>query len=145
VLYLADSAAAAIAEAFGRFPEWSEALMAGSPSLTGSVRAVARYRLSESQAVCNLDDPQRLVALRLRPSEVVTREYTRSQDWALKIYRQGHWAGVRWWSYYNPAWSSFGVWNTEGLVVDDISKLGLDDPDLKLAATTIMRRVVSTR
>ena len=33
VLYLSDAASGAIAEAFGRFPEWSPAMLAGSPGL----------------------------------------------------------------------------------------------------------------
>lgn len=32
VLYLSGAAAGAIAESFGRFPEWSQAILAGSPA-----------------------------------------------------------------------------------------------------------------
>jgi hypothetical protein len=37
VLYLSDAAAGAVAEAFGRFPEWTPAILEGGPSLPGSV------------------------------------------------------------------------------------------------------------
>ncbi len=47
----------AIAEAFGRFPEWTPAIFSGGPSLPGSVRAIARYRLADDAPVRNLDDP----------------------------------------------------------------------------------------
>ncbi|MBI1790737.1 MAG: RES domain-containing protein, partial [Acidobacteria bacterium] len=43
VLYLSDAASGAIAEAFGRFPEWSPAILEGSPGMPGSVRALAKY------------------------------------------------------------------------------------------------------
>ena len=78
VLYLSDAAPGAIAEAFGRFPEWTPAILEGSPGLPGSVRAIARYRLPADACVCNLDDPSQLLKLGLRPSDVVTRDYTRS-------------------------------------------------------------------
>jgi hypothetical protein len=63
VLYLSDSAAGAIAEAFGRFPEWTPWILEGLPSLPKSVRALARYQLAEGAEVCNLDDPRQLLAL----------------------------------------------------------------------------------
>jgi len=81
VLYMSDSAAGAIAEAFGRFPEWTPAMLEGGASLPGSVRAVARYRLADAARICNLDDPKQLLALGLRPSDVVSRDYARSRAW----------------------------------------------------------------
>lgn len=99
VLYVSDSATGAIAEAFGRFPEWTPAILGGAPSLPGSVRAIARYYLPDDLPVCNLDDPDRLSELRLRPSEIVSRDYARARVWARKIYEQGTWIGSRWWSY----------------------------------------------
>jgi len=143
VLYLSDAAAGAIAEAFGRFPEWTDAILEGNPSLPGSVRAIARYRLAEDAPVCNLDDPEQLVALGLRPSDIVSRDYARSREWARRMYAQGRWSGVRWWSYYDPAWSSFGLWDTEQLSLDEVTLL--DHPALLEAGRTIVRRVVRTR
>jgi RES domain len=145
VLYLSDAAAGAIAEAFGRFPEWTDAILEGNPSLPGSVRAIARYRLAEDAPVCNLDDPEQLVALGLRPSDIVSRDYARSREWARRMYAQGRWSGVRWWSYYDPAWSSFGLWDTEQLSLDEVTLLRLDHPALIEAGRTIVRRVVRTR
>ena len=37
VFYASDAEAGAIAEAFGRFPEWTPAILEGSPGLPGSV------------------------------------------------------------------------------------------------------------
>jgi hypothetical protein len=145
VLYLSDAAAGAIAEAFGRFPEWTRPMLEGPPSLPGSVRAIARYRLTDDAPICNLDDLEQLLSLGLRPSDVVSRDYTRSRAWARRIYDQGKWSGVRWWSYYDPAWSSFGLWNLKGLALDQVTPLTLDHPALIEASRTIVRRIVVAR
>jgi hypothetical protein len=145
VLYLSDAAEGAIAEAFGRFPEWTSAILQGSPSLPGSAHVLARYRLAEHATVCNLDDPRRLLALGLRPSDVVSRDYIRTRAWALRIYEQGKWAGVRWWSYYDSVWSSFGLWDIAHLTLDEVNPLSMDHPALLEASRTIARRVVKAR
>lgn len=141
VLYLSDEAAGAIAEAFGRFPEWSPAMLEGSPALPGSQRAIARFECGSEVAVCDLDDAARLLALGLRPSEVVTRDYTRTRAWARAVYEQGEWSGVRWWSYYDARWGSIGLWNTEGLELVNVRPLGIDDADLIAASRAITRRI----
>jgi hypothetical protein len=147
VLYLSDSAAGAIAEAFGRFPEWTPSILEGIPSLSKSVRALARYQLGNSGKeipICNLDDPAQLLALGLKPSDIVSRDYTRSRAWARRIYEQRTWTGVRWWSYYDPAWSSFGLWDIKRLVRSQVTPLRLDHPALLEASRTIARRVIAS-
>jgi hypothetical protein len=139
---LSDHAEGAIAEAFGRFPEWMSAMLAGSPALPGSIRAIARYQLGDESPVCNLDDPRRLVALKLRPSQVVSRDYARTRTWALEIYRQAKWAGVRWWSYYDPRWSSFGLWDARSLKLEEVTALTLRYAPLLDASRAIARRVI---
>lgn len=145
VLYLGDSAPGAIAEAFGRFPEWTRAILGGSPALPGSARAIARYTLEASANVCDLDDPERLLDLELRPSQVVSRDYTITRDWARRIYERETWIGARWWSYYDSSWASFGLWETRDVVLREIRLLRLEDPELVEASRTIVRRVSSGR
>jgi hypothetical protein len=142
ILYLSDAAAGAIAEAFGRFPEWNAAMLEGSPSLAGSARAIARFQLPGVAPICNLDDPAQLAELRLRPSDVVSRDYARTAQWARKIYELRKWMGVRWWSYYDPQWASFGLWNIRQLKLVDVRLLRLDDADFQQAGRTIARRIV---
>jgi hypothetical protein len=144
VLYLGDSAPGAIAEAFGRFPEWTPSILESAPGAPRSVRAVARYRLPDDAPVCNLDDPERLLSLKLRPSDIVTRDYARSRAWARLIYDQKIWIGIRWWSYYNPTWYSFGLWDTSSLVLATVTPLRLDNPDLLEAGRMIVRRVIAS-
>ena len=139
---MSDAASGAIAEAFGRFPEWSPAILAGSPGLPGSVRAIASYRLADDAQLCDLDDPDQLQALRLRPSEVVSRDYSRTRAWARRIYEQRAWVGVRWWSYYDPRWASVGLWQLSRLTLEEVRPLRLDNAALVVASRTIVRRII---
>ena len=145
ILYLSDAPAGAIAEAFGRFPEWTEAILEPAPSLAGSARAIARFHLPDEAPVCNLDDAALLQSLDLRPSDVVTRDYARSRAWARKIYEQRKWFGVKWWSYYDSQWASFGLWDISRLKLEDVKLLRLDEPALLEASRTIARRIVANR
>jgi hypothetical protein len=142
VLYVSDAAPGAIAEVFGRFPEWTPAILRGSPTLPGSTQALASFRLPEDAPICNLDDAIQLGQLGLRPSDVVSREYSRTRTWALRIYQERQWIGVRWWSYYDPRWSSIGLWDRRGLAVENIQELRLDDAALVEAGRAIARRIV---
>jgi len=145
VLYLSSSATGAIAEAFGRFPEWTPAILDGSPSLPGSVRALARYTLRDDAPVCDLDDPKQLRELKLRPSDVVSRDYTRTRSWARLIYEQRKWAGVEWWSYYDSRWTSVGLWDISALSLEHVEWLRLDEAALIEASRIIARRIVEPR
>ena len=102
---------------------------------------MARYDLDEHARLCDLDDPKQLLALHLRPSEVVSRDYARTRAWARRIYEQGVWAGVRWWSYYDPGWSSIGLWLTGRLTIEEIQPLHLEDPAFLEASRTIVRPI----
>ena len=141
ILYLSDAAAGAVAEAFGRFPEWNTDILEGSPKLPGSVRSIARYNLRDTTLVCNLDDAKWLVALGLKPSDIVSRNYAHTRAWAERIYDQGSWAGVRWWSFYDSKWASFGLWDCSGIALEDVQAVTLDHPALREASRTIARRV----
>lgn len=142
VLYLSDAAAGAIAEAFGRFPVWSPAILAGSPSLPGSVRAIASYQLAAGAPLCDLDDPAQLGVLGLRPSDVVSRDYERTRAWARRVYEQERYVGVRWWSYYDPRWASIGLWDLSIVQVGEVRPLSLADPALVEASRVIARPIV---
>lgn len=141
VLYLGDTAAGAIAEAFGWAPRWDASLFRGIPALRGSVRALAAYELADDRAaVCDLDDAQRLVDLGLRPSQVVTRDRSVTQRWAADIHGRGSFAGVRWWSYYDPRWGSYGLWDVSALRVASVTVLDdVEQPDFVAAAEVLNR------
>lgn len=138
-LYLGDDPRCAVAEAFGWAPRWSAGLLRGTPTLPGSVRALATFDLPAAAAVCNLDDAERLVALGLRPSRVVTRDRATTQAWALELFESGAYAGARWWSYYDPDWGSVGLWDTSALAVTDVAVLTVDHPAFSAAAEALVR------
>lgn len=106
------------------------------------MRAIARYRLADNERLCDLDDPEQLRALRLRPSAVVSRDYGRTRAWARGIYERRVWKGVRWWSYYDPRWASVGLWDIYRLKLGEVRSLRLDDAALLEASRTIVRRIV---
>jgi hypothetical protein len=128
ILYLSDAPAGAIAESFGRFPEWSAAILDGSPSLPGSARAIARFHLPDDVPVCDLDDPTLLQTLGLRPSDIVSRDYTRSRH------------GLR---GFMERERSAALWNIGRLEIENLRLLRLNDPAFLDASRTIARRIVT--
>src|ERR1700693_4254574 len=108
-----------------------------------SARAIARFHLPDDARICNLDDPVVLHTLGLRPSDIVSRDYTSSRAWAQRIYEQGGWFGVRWWSYYDSQWASFGLWNFGQIKLEEVKLLRLDAPAFLDASRTIARRIVT--
>lgn len=121
-LYLCDEPDGAIGEAFANHAIWTPDLLDGPPSLAGSRRALGTYDASDADVI-DLDDARALSERRLRPSEVVTRNRRVTQAWALDIFREGQCNGIRWWSYHNPEWGSFGIWNVEALRVTNVVAL----------------------
>lgn len=138
-LYLGDSPAGAVAEAFGWAPRWDAGLFRGPPSLPGSIRALVRYELPEATSVCDLDDAERLVDLGLRPSSVVTRDRAVTQAWALSLFESGSFVGVRWWSYYDPGWGSYGLWDHSRLALKGVQVLTAAHPAVREAAEVLVR------
>jgi hypothetical protein len=98
VTYLADNAAGACAEVFNRGvyrSRWSAKMLRPPPFAPMTVRAVAAFEMAEDTPICDLDDPAELSRQALRPSRVVTRDYTISQAWALRIFQHRVWQGVK--------------------------------------------------
>jgi hypothetical protein len=137
VLYASDSPAGAVAEAFGNHAAWTSGLLRGRPDMPGSVTALAAYRARIE--ILDLDDARALLQRRLRPSQVVTRDRTVTQRWALEAFREGKWAGVRWWSYHDPRWGSYGLWSRDGLEVTGTEALRRDHPAVVQAAAVLSR------
>jgi hypothetical protein len=138
-LYASDHAEGAIGEAFGNHSLWTRDLLQGPPALSGSERALAVFGAGELDVV-DLDDPAALLERRLRPSEVVTRVRSVTQEWALAIFREARWSGVRWWSYYDAGWGSFGLWDPSDLRLEEVRPLR-DEVDNVREVAARMRRV----
>ena len=140
VLYLSSAPSGAVAETFGELAVWSSEMFV-RPGLPRSVRALVAYDLPDEAPVFDLDDARALDALGLRPSQVVTRDRVVTQRWALAIYEQDRWVGVRWWSYYDPKWYSYALWDISTLAPqrETIRPLTIDEPAVIQAAETLHR------
>lgn len=121
-LYLSTDPAGAVAESFGNLSLWSDEMFLGPPRAPGTIRALATFQLADAP-VLDLDDPAALLERSLRPSRVVTRDRAVTQAWARRIHAERRWAGVSWWSYYDPRWTSVGIWRTTSLAVARIDRL----------------------
>ena len=137
VLYLSDAPEGAIAEAFGNLDTWSDAMFE-VPSLPGARRALGTYELPDG-SLLDLDDARVLLSRELKPSDVVTRDRGATHRWALRIFAEEMWAGVRWWSYYDPVWGSCGLWNQSDLRSVDVTSLQRSTPTVASAAAVIHR------
>ncbi len=104
ILYLSDSPEGAIAETFGRLAIWRPIDFTHP---TGTPMTLGTYTLPDDVLLCDLDDVTMLAHLGIqRPSQVVTRNRTLTQQWSRRIFETGRYAGVQWWCYYDPAWRS---------------------------------------
>ncbi|MBG0738886.1 RES family NAD+ phosphorylase [Paeniglutamicibacter antarcticus] len=142
VLYVGDSPAGAIAEALGGFSVWKPEVLDPPPGApVGTVKALVKY--TGNPVILNLDDPQALQDWSLRPSSVVSKDRPSTQQWARSMYETGDYAGLSWWSYYDPIWASFGLWDITGLTVDGAPEpLTLGHAAVQDAAS-IIRRTLS--
>ena len=76
---------------------------------------------------------------RLRPSHVVTRDRSVTQAWARRVWEEAEWAGVRWWSYHDPRWTTLGLWATGGISVASLEELSATHPAVLEAAEVMLR------
>lgn len=116
VLYASDRPEGAVAEQFGAHPVWSPRMFKARDITTPRFYALCRFRLDDDR-ILDLDDPRALLERALRPSRVVTREREITQGWARDIHAEQEWVGVSWWSYYDPTWTSVGLWEHDALTL----------------------------
>lgn len=81
-------------------------------------RVLGVYEIDDAPAVVDLDDANNLLAWNLRPTQVVGRNRSATQQWALRIFQdtttggKRRWNGVHWWSFHQPQWRVYGLWHT---------------------------------
>lgn len=100
---------AAVGEVFGDFAAWNDDMF-GLPGLPGGRKVLGRYEVDDGIGVLDLDDAKALLGRGLRPTQVVARTRRVTQAWGLDIYKEGGWAGVRWWSFQRPHWTVHCLW-----------------------------------
>lgn len=138
VLYASDSPIGAVAEAFGNHAIWTDDLFRGRPELPGSRTCLVEIE-SSGRVALDLDDARALLERDLKPSAVVTRDRKVTQAWALRVFREKRWAGVRWWSYHDPGWGSYGLWDMKRLRSRSVAPLDREHPAVRAAASTLAR------
>jgi RES domain len=105
------------------------------------VRSLAWFDVEDATPISDLDDPNELLLRRLRPSQVITREYSHAQAWALSIFHSATVAGIRWWSYHDARWASLGLWDLSVIAGFGAKPLSLTDPEIKDAADILSIQV----
>ncbi|TAM61779.1 RES domain-containing protein [bacterium] len=140
VLYASSHPEGAVAEIFGRLAIWKAGDFVHA---NGNPYALATYDLADAALIFDLDDIDAMRSLHIqRPTSVITRDRRATQAWAREIYARHDWIGAGWWSYYDPSFKAFGLW--------DISLLALAKPPEPItvsspcvidAATTIIRQI----
>jgi len=149
-LYVSESAAGAVGESFGDHLDWSHEMF-DVPWLAGANRALATFRADPPPKVLDLDDPSVLLRLGARPTEVVGRDRERTREIALAVWLESRWQGLRWWSWWRPAWRNQVLWaspeaaNPWPLEVVEVEELALSHPAVVLAADVLKRRLQTGR
>ena len=142
MIYLSSAPAGAVAEVFAPLGSWSPRMFE-SPSTPRARRALGRYELGDRARILDLDDAETLRTLGLRPSEVVSADRAVTQRWAQAVVKQRRWDGVRWWSFHEPRWYSYGLWDRRHLTVIGVERLALDHSAVVEAATLLHRPVTA--
>lgn len=139
--YFSTTPEGAIAETFGHLATWSSGMLL-VPSSDDAVRALSTYEISDSTRLADLADPERLTALGiLRVTEVTERNKRRTQRQAARIYDQGTWDGIAWWSYHHPAITLVATWLEKGIRCTQTRPLSIEAPEITRASQLIVRTV----
>lgn len=101
---------AAVGEVFGDLAVWRDEMFE-LPILAGSRKVLGRYTVPDGVGVLDLDDAKALAHRNLRPTQVISRNRPVTQTWALDIYREDKWEGIRWWSFQRPHWTVVCLWS----------------------------------
>jgi hypothetical protein len=137
--YMAAEAVGAVGESFGDLSTWRDEMFE-FPLLSGSRKALGTYELPDDLPYIDLDDPQRLVELEVRPSQVVERNLPYTQALALRIYQEAEYNGIRWWSFHRPQWWVYCLWEIDPTIAQ-IDPLSMGHIAVQSAARTLAKAV----
>ena len=142
--YLSTSPEGAIAETFGNLDSWSESMFV-RPYLPGGRMSLGMFEVPDDLAICDLDDAHNLLALGMKPSQVVTRNPGYTQQRAAEVFAQNRWAGLGWWSFHRPFWSNRMLWSTKPapapLTLVDVELLDLSHRAVASCQTSLAKLV----
>lgn len=139
--YMTSEPSSAVGEAFAGLSTWRQEMFA-FPQLPGSLRALGTYDVPDDLPYVDLDDARTLVELGMRPSQVIERNRPYTQGKALKLYNDGRWNGLRWWSFHRPQWRVWCLWDIDPRSVAR-EALDVDHPAVRDAADTLAKPILS--
>jgi hypothetical protein len=138
VLYVSREPECAISEIFGAVALWREEMLVHRD---GSRYALAAIELPDDRPIWNMDDVKHLALLRLKPTDVIRRNLSKTQSWAASVWQLNKYRGISWWSYYNSDWTAYGLWDVDDAAVTEVLPLKLTMPAVRTAAAAIVRPV----
>ena len=148
-LYLARQPHAAVGEALGNFSTWTTAEITRTRDDRGRTLQRSLISLETDRRFIDLDDGATLDRLGWRPSDVVNRDRSKTQQLAQLQWldRQRHdTGGFLWWSYWSPAWTVAMAWadanlppNYPDMKILEIEPLTPDSPAVRTAAAVLAR------
>lgn len=142
--YFSRSPAGAIAESFYNKRRWIPEVFL-TPA--GAPRALAEFSYDGPQPI-DLDDAATLVALGVRPSEIVVQDLSTTQSIARRVFEGAspEEGGLSWWSSQLPSETSVLLWGEGGkppvgLRLVGIQALSVEHPAVVEAASKLYRQL----
>jgi RES domain len=135
-LYVSESPVSTVCEALAPF-RGAETLTPGMLVRAGVPLALAQLALAESSSLIDLDDPNVLNDVELRPSEVATGHRVGTKAYAARLYHeQPTSAGLRWWSTIEASFLNITLFDRclPSLRVIDVTSLPVLHPTVRVAA-----------
>ena len=125
VLYLAETADHAVGEVLQGFR--GRPLRDSALRRFGHPLALVRIEVPDdvAQGIVDLDDPSRLLALSLHPSDVASDDRARTREIATRL-RDGGATGLRWWSRLTGDWHGVVLFLSRA----PIERLALGQPEV---------------
>jgi hypothetical protein len=144
MLYLSSTESGAVGETLAQFRSWTKAIFPFK-KVPGAVLSLCTFEIADTIRLLEMDDPQTLLTLGLRPTQVVTPNRAVTQSWALRIWQEHDhrgrkWDGIRWWSRHHTDWPVMGLWNTSPHL-DRVETLDINHRAVRDAAVTLNRPI----
>jgi hypothetical protein len=123
-LYVAATPAGAIGERFASLSRWSRSMLATGVPAGGEYRLATLYLDEDAHPLVDFNDTNELEARKLRPRDVVERNWPKTQRIARDVFNEPHdWSGITWWSTHRANWTLHVLWIHDDVTVDRVEEL----------------------
>jgi len=150
-LYVARQPQAAVGEVFQDLASWPSDEITRARVVDGETFVRCLVALEIESEFIDLDDPAKLDQMGWRPSDVVNKDRSKTQELALDqwLRRGDHGkAGFTWWSSARPAWTVAMAWTDPAvptfpnISIVDLQPLHSTHPAVVGAATVLKRTIL---